>query len=152
MSLRLLAAAGLVAVLLPASAKAAEPTPLVDATARGDLSTVRTLIGKKIDVNAARIDGTTALHVAVNADRLDIVDALLRAGAKAAAADRYGVTPLYLASLNGNADMIRRHVPDPASAIYYLSGPASMVRAMRELLVQMDIDEENIRTEEFDGY
>ena len=108
MSLRLLAAAGLVAVLLPASAKAAEPTPLVDATARGDLSTVRTLIGKKIDVNAARIDGTTALHVAVNADRLDIVDALLRAGAKAAAADRYGVTPLYLASLNGNADMIRR--------------------------------------------
>jgi ferredoxin-NADP reductase len=51
-----------------------------------------------------------------------------------------------------NADMIRRHVPDPASAIYYLSGPASMVRAMRELLVQMDIHEHNIRTEEFDGY
>jgi ferredoxin-NADP reductase len=51
-----------------------------------------------------------------------------------------------------NADMIRRHVPDLAAATYYLSGPPGMVRAMRELLVQMDIDEDNIRTEEFDGY
>jgi ankyrin repeat protein len=108
MRLRLLAAAGLVAALLPAPASAAEPTPLVDAAARGDLSTVRTLIGQKTDVNAARVDGTTALHSAVNADRLDIADLLLRAGAEAAAKDRYGVTPLYLASLNGNADMIRR--------------------------------------------
>ncbi len=109
MSLRLLAAAGLVAALLPASANAAEPaTPLVEAAARGDLSTIRALIGKKIDVNAARTDGTTALHAAVNADRVDIVDTLLRAGAKAATADRYGVTPLYLACLNGNVDMIRR--------------------------------------------
>ena len=37
-----------------------------------------------------------------------MVDALLRAGAKAAAGNRYGVTPLYLAAVNGNADMIRR--------------------------------------------
>jgi ankyrin len=108
MSLRFLASASLVAVLLPAPAKAAEPNPLVDAATRGDVTTVRALIAKKIDVNAPRVDGTTALHAAVNADRLDIADLLLRAGARAAAADRYGVTPLYLASLNGNADMIRR--------------------------------------------
>jgi ankyrin repeat protein len=108
MSLRLLAAAGLLIVLLPASAAAAEPIPLIEAAARGDLATVRALIGKKNDVNATRVDGTTALHAAVNADRLDVADALLRAGAQAAATDRYGITPLYLASLNGNADMIRR--------------------------------------------
>jgi ankyrin repeat protein len=108
MSLRLLAATSLVAVLLSPATRAAEPTPLVEAAARGDQATVRALIGKKVDVNAARIDGTTALHMAVNADRLDIADVLLRAGARASAADRYGVTPLYLASLNGNADMIRR--------------------------------------------
>ena len=108
MFLRLLAAASLVAAVLPASVRAAEPVALVDAAARGDQATVRALIGQKIDVNAAGVDGMTALHAAVNADRLDIADMLLRAGAKAAAADRYGVTPLYLASLNGNADMIRR--------------------------------------------
>ena len=33
---------------------------------------------------------------------------LLRVGADATARDRYGVTPLYLACLNGNADMIQR--------------------------------------------
>ncbi len=104
-----LAAAGLFALLLPAPAIAAEPAaPLVDASARGDLNAVRALLGKKIDVNAARVDGMTALHAAVHADRLDIAEALLRAGAKAAATDRYGVTPLYLAAVNGNADMIRR--------------------------------------------
>ena len=104
-----LPAAALIAVLLPVLAAAAEPAaPLVDASARGDLTAVRALIGKKTDVNAARIDGMTALHAAVHADRLDIVDALLRAGAKPAAVDRYGVTPLYLAAVNGNADVIRR--------------------------------------------
>jgi ankyrin repeat protein len=108
MFLRVLAAAALVAILLPRTATAAEPAPLVDAASRGDLAAVRALIGKKTDVNAARVDGMTALHAAVYADRLDIADALLRAGANAAAADRYGVTPLYLACVNGNADMIRR--------------------------------------------
>src|SRR5262245_21861821 len=108
MFLRFLAATGLVATLLPASVRAAEPVPLVNAAARGDQATVRALLGQKADVNAAGVDGMTALHAAVNADRLDVVDMLLRAGARAAAADRYGVTPLYLASLNGNADMIRR--------------------------------------------
>jgi ankyrin repeat protein len=109
MFLRMLAAAGLVVVLLrPAPADAAAPAPLVDAAARGDLAAVRALIVNKTDVNAARVDGLTALHAAVHADRLDIADALLRAGATPAAVDRYGVTPLYLAAVNGNADMIRR--------------------------------------------
>ena len=108
MFLRLFAAATLVAVLLAAPVSAAPAAPLVDAVVRGDLAAVRRLIGEKNDVNAARVDGMTALHAAVHADRLDIVDALLRAGAKAAAADRYGITPLYLACVNGNADMVRR--------------------------------------------
>ncbi len=49
-------------------------------------------------------------------------------------------------------DMIKRHVPDLSAPLYYLSGPAGMVRAMRELLVDIDVDEDNIRTEEFEGY
>ena len=105
---RLLAVVGLIAVLLPSPSAAAAPAPLVDAAARGDLAAVRRLIAEKTDVNAARVDGMTALHAAVQADRLDVADALLRAGAKGAAVDRYGITPLYLASVNGNADLIRR--------------------------------------------
>lgn len=48
--------------------------------------------------------------------------------------------------------MIKRHVTNLNEAIYYLSGPAGMVRATREALVQLNINEDNIRTEEFDGY
>jgi ankyrin len=98
-------AAGL---LYSGAAFAAGPVPLVEAAARGDLAAVRTLLGQKTDVNAAREDGHTALHAAMHADRLDIADVLLRAGANAAAKDRYGITPIYLASQNGNADAIRR--------------------------------------------
>lgn len=51
-----------------------------------------------------------------------------------------------------DADMIRRHVPDLAAPRWYLSGPRGMVTAMRALLVDVGADEDNIRTEEFDGY
>ncbi|HET9195953.1 MAG TPA: ankyrin repeat domain-containing protein [Vicinamibacterales bacterium] len=96
----------IIAILLPAAAAAAGP--LVDAAERGNLAEIQALVKKGADINAARVDGLTALHAAVYADRLDIVDVLLAAGAKAAATDRYGVTPLYLAAVNGNADIVRR--------------------------------------------
>lgn len=48
--------------------------------------------------------------------------------------------------------MIKKHVPDINAPIYYLSGPEGMVKAMRQLLVSMNINEDNIRTEEFAGY
>jgi len=52
-----------------------------------------------------------------------------------------------------DADMIRRHVPDLTSPIFYLSGPEGMVKTMRSLLTEeLGVDEDNIRTEEFDGY
>ena len=99
----------LIALLLAAGpAAAAGRVPLVDAAERGDLAAVRTLLGQKADVNAARDDGSSALHAAAHADRLDIADALLRAGAHASAKDRYGLTPLYLASLNGSVPLMQR--------------------------------------------
>jgi uncharacterized protein len=149
-----LATAGVLALLLAASANAAEPAaPLVDASARGDLSAVRALIDKKVDVNAPRIDGMTALHAAVHADRLDIADALLRAGAKATAADRYGVTPLYLAAVNGNADVIRRlldagvdpNAADPGGETALMTaartGSAAALRALLERGATVDAKE-----------
>ena len=51
-----------------------------------------------------------------------------------------------------NAEMIRKYVPDLSLPIYYLSGPSDMVKAMRQLLVDLQVNEDNIRTEEFSGY
>jgi ankyrin repeat protein len=107
MSMRSPLAASLLAVLLPAVAGASE-APLRTAIERGTPAAVRALIDGGADVNGQAVDGTTPLHWAVRADRLDVAEMLLRAGARAAEGDRYGITPLYLACENGNAEMIRR--------------------------------------------
>lgn len=51
-----------------------------------------------------------------------------------------------------DADMLKRHVSDVAKPIYYLSGPANMVQAMKDMLVEAGANEDNIRLEEFSGY
>gem|GEM_PF-3168675 len=48
--------------------------------------------------------------------------------------------------------MVKKYVPDLHKPIYYLSGPEGMVKAMRTLLTTLEVDEDNIRTEEFTGY
>lgn len=48
--------------------------------------------------------------------------------------------------------MLKRHVSDLNAPIYYLSGPEGMVKAMRQLLVSVNVNEDNIKTEEFTGY
>lgn len=51
-----------------------------------------------------------------------------------------------------NADTVRRHVPDISTPRYYLAGPEAMVKAMRKVLLEVGADEDNIKTEEFEGY
>lgn len=71
----------------------------------------------------------------------------------AAANKNFTFVPIYTATQGYvNADIIRQHVPDVVAPKYYLSGPEGMVRAMRALLIRIGADEDNIRTEEFEGY
>ena len=51
-----------------------------------------------------------------------------------------------------NHEMLTKYVKDLATPIYYLSGPASMVKAMRQILTEAEVNEDNIRTEEYSGY
>lgn len=48
--------------------------------------------------------------------------------------------------------MLKRHISDLYAPIYYLAGPEGMVKAMRQLLVGVGVNEDNIKTEEFTGY
>ena len=48
--------------------------------------------------------------------------------------------------------MLKRHLNDLMKPIYYVSGPPQMVTAMRELLNQSGVSEDNIKFEEFAGY
>src|SRR5262245_9042611 len=79
---------------------------VADAAMNGDRAAVRTLLQQKADVNAAQVDGATALHWAVYHDDLELALLLIKAGAGVDTTNREGITPLYMASLYGNADMI----------------------------------------------
>jgi len=52
-------------------------------------------------------DGTTALHWAARHDDLTAAAGLIKGGADVNATNRYGVTPINLAAINGSAAMIR---------------------------------------------
>jgi ankyrin repeat protein len=122
------------AVLCAAGAHAATVAQpgVVDAAKNGDKATVRALIQKKADVNAAEPDGTTALHWASYHDDLESADLLLRAGAKVNAVTDLGATPLWAASQNGSSAMVRRLLEAGANPnLALLSGETPLMVAAR---------------------
>jgi ankyrin repeat protein len=86
----------------------AAASEVADAAMKRDKAAVRSLVERKADVNAPQVDGTTALHWAVQADDLDMVDLLIRAGARVSTPTREGVMPMQLAALNGSAATLGR--------------------------------------------
>jgi ankyrin repeat protein len=94
----------LLGLALAASAVAAS---LADAAEQRDKATVRTLLQTGVDVNAAQVDGTTALHWAAYHDDTEMAALLARAGADVNAVNRYGVPPLAQACANGNAAIVK---------------------------------------------
>jgi uncharacterized protein len=102
----------------PTSAQTAvtRDTRLVEALKAGDTAAALGLLQKRVDVNVAEPDGTTALHWAVRLDDLNLVNRLIRAGANVKASNRYGVTPIQLACMNGSASAVSRLLEGGESA------------------------------------
>lgn len=87
-------------------AVAAALAPLADAVEKSDGARVPALLRERADVDAAQVDGMTALHWAAGRDEVATARLLVAAGANARAENRYGVTPLALACTNGSAAMV----------------------------------------------
>lgn len=51
-----------------------------------------------------------------------------------------------------NKAMLQKSIDDLTLPIYYIDGPPVMVNAMRKILSEAGVDDDNIRTEEFSGY
>src|SRR5688500_8074176 len=84
------------------------PAPVADAAMKGDLVTVRVLIGRGADVNAAQGDGMTALHWAAERGDSAMIAVLLRAQANVRAVTRIGdYTPLHIAAKSGHPAVVR---------------------------------------------
>src|SRR5438034_2275218 len=103
-------------------AVAAERAALADAAEQRDKAGVRKLLGTGVDVNAAQVDGTTALHWAAYHDDAETVALLVRAGAHVNAVNRYGVPPLAQACTNGDAAIVKLLLEAGADANVTLKG------------------------------
>jgi ankyrin repeat protein len=122
----------LVALLLTCSSAYAAEATVADAAMRGDRGAIRTALARKADVNEPQVDGSTALHWAVERDDLETADLLIRAGARVTAVTREGVTPLQLAAINGSAAMLTRLLKagvDPNAPLSTAADTALMMAA-----------------------
>lgn len=94
----------------PVESGAERPTlrdDLLEAARVGDVAAVSALLGAGADVNAARGDGITALHLAAEHGHAGVARPLLDAGAAVGSGTRIGsYTPLHLAARGGHADVV----------------------------------------------
>src|SRR5947209_5001230 len=130
--MRILVLCGAANMLAFLAFAAAPKSDVADASMRGDRSAVQSLLQQKADVNAPQIDGTSALHWAVESQDLALVDMLLHAGAKPGAANKAAATPLLLATQNGNAAVVERLLTagaDPNAPVTRTGDTALMMAA-----------------------
>jgi uncharacterized protein len=110
----------LVPCLAMGAAQAAEKpdkktTAFFKAVADGNLAGIQEAVKKKVDLNGFDLNDNTALCNSATAGRVDIVDALLKAGAKIDIPNGAGLTPLMLAARSGRADVAQSLIAAGAS-------------------------------------
>jgi uncharacterized protein len=84
-----------------------EDARLVEAAARGDLESVRQVLGRGVDVDSRDAQGRTAVTAAVYAGNLEMVQALIEAGADVDIQDDMRTNALLATGETGNAEILQ---------------------------------------------
>ncbi len=109
------------------TAAAAGEALVADAAENREAAVIETLLKTGVDVNAAQVDGMTALHWAVYHDDFQTAKLLVNAGADVRLENRYGVAPISLASTNGNGFLVDLLLESGADSNTVLSGGESVL-------------------------
>jgi ferredoxin-NADP reductase len=84
------------------------------------------------------------LYSAADADQFVHKDLLNRSG-------RHGVRPEYIVG-QLDADTVKQRIPDYKDRIFYVSGPVSMVNAVKKMLQKIGVKRHHIKSDYFAGY
>src|SRR5450631_1409810 len=80
---------------------------LSDAVRDGDAAQVKDLLARKVDVNARGSDGSTALLIAADRGKPELMAMLVKAGANPSIADENGDSPLSVAVAHGKPELVK---------------------------------------------
>jgi ankyrin repeat protein len=105
-------------LLLITGMQTVQARDVADLVQKGDRKAALELISQGADVNALQPDGTSALHWAVYQVDVELVDALLRAEAKADVTNNFGSSALSEAITLGNATLVEKLLDAGADANY----------------------------------
>ena len=97
-------------------------TPLHKAASMGHLAMIKFLLSFHPDLEIKEEHGETALFLAVEWDRLGVVDVLLEHGAQVFTQNVFGGTPLHAAAINGHSRIIEQllvKAPDARECLEY---------------------------------
>ena len=136
-------------------------SPLMLAAQQGPIESVDYLIEFGADVNARTtgvITGNTALMVAIQAKKYDIVELILNKKADINNVSDSGITPLMLAAQTGDVDIVNLLLSQPDLNIYaldsegknalvyaYISGNIELIQLLTQLEMTTDLPPEEIK-------
>jgi ankyrin repeat protein len=93
-----------------------------NAIKRGDIHTVRSLVGRRMDVNARDRYGQTALMLAAHAGHCEIVETLIAQRADLNVTAKFGLSALMLAIISGHENIARLLATSGADLLLQATG------------------------------
>ncbi|MDQ8182664.1 ankyrin repeat domain-containing protein [Pelagicoccus sp. SDUM812005] len=103
------------------------PTTLPDLAEANDTAALASLLTSETNLDAAQVDGMTALHWACYHDNTPAALALLEAGAHPSPKTRYGITPISIACQNGNSQILKELLQRGADPNTTLNGGETLL-------------------------
>lgn len=115
---------------------------LRDAAHRGSVRNITLVYGNRTPQSSAFLDELSALSDAL--PRLRMVNCV---------SEPERCVPAWQGETGFVTEkLLARYVANPRTAIWYVVGPPAMTAAMRDTLLNLDVDDEAVRVEEFAGY
>jgi len=110
---------------------------IINASAKGNLDHLKTLVEKGTDINSFDYDKRTALHLACSEGQMKVVKWLVKSGANVAIEDRWKATPLHSA-IEGGFTEIASYLIKHGAQLQNL--PQRFIRDLQDITTRNEVE------------